>query len=227
MNCVCLVLPKGFIASENDGLPEARGCIPPCVHQPIRIPLPAIPWASSPGWIYCLHLWPMLNPFTCQSAVNMMYGTAVYSRCVLKSIFLSPFGFTPLFNHLVYNRNIKMSKWPNYFCDINNALTVMAKLLQRAFVCWSAVASWFRRNFSPLSCKLWSLLCCLVDIFKQPGDIRQAKKLSGCDRLAGASSLFISVSGRRTSHRRSVFKFHTPSAYLPVSKQHWLEPGSL
>lgn len=77
----------------------------------------------------------MLNPFTCQSSLNMMYGSGgvhpkvVANVCVLKSIFfLSLFGFTPLFNHLVYNRNITVSKWPNYSRGINNALAVAAKL---------------------------------------------------------------------------------------------------
>lgn len=113
--------------------PKLLGCLPPCVHQPIRIQPPAIPWAFSLCWIYRPHLWPMLNPFTCQSAINMTYGVAVYSRlehCVLKSIFLPPFGFTLLLNHLVHNRSIKMSKWPNYFRGINNNLSVVAKLLQ-------------------------------------------------------------------------------------------------
>lgn len=71
----------------------------------------------------------------------------VWAFCVLKSIFQPPFGFTRL-NHLVHNRNIKMSKWPNYFCGINNALTIVAKLLQHL------KASWLGRNFSPLSCNL-------------------------------------------------------------------------
>lgn len=37
-----------------------------------------------------------------------------------------------LLNHLVHNRNIKMSEWPHYFCSINNTHTVAAKLLQRS-----------------------------------------------------------------------------------------------
>lgn len=126
--------------------PKLLGCLPPCVHQPIRIQPPAIPWAFSLCWIYRPHLWPMLNPFTCQSAINMTYGVAVYSRlehCVLKSIFLPPFGFTLLLNHLVHNRSIKMSKWPNYFRGINNTLSVVAKLLQHL------KASWLGRKFSP------------------------------------------------------------------------------
>lgn len=104
------------------------------------IQLPAIPWASSPGWIYCLYLWPMLNPFTSQSAINMTYGVAVYSRCghcvrVLKGIFPPQVGFTPL-NHSVHNKNIKMSKWPNDFCGINNTLAVVPNCSRKVSTRW-------------------------------------------------------------------------------------------
>lgn len=92
---IVLILPCEFIASENNGLPKAFGCLFPCVRQPIRILFPNIPWAYSPGQIYYLRSWPVLNPFTCQSAINMTYGPAVYlSRwvCVLKSSSLTSFG---------------------------------------------------------------------------------------------------------------------------------------
>ena len=165
--CVWFCL-AGVITSANDGPPKALGCLSPCVQQPIRIQCPGIPCASSPGWIYCLHLWPMLNPFTCQSAVNMTYSVAVYSRCGhcvrWKAFFYLHLALTHLLNHLVHNRNIKMSKWSNYFRGINDALTIVAKLLQRL------KASLLGSGFSPVS------LQAVISLLKQPGDSQQATK---------------------------------------------------
>lgn len=91
---------------------------------------------------------------------------------VLESIFLPPFGFTsPPLNHLVHNRNIKMSKWPNYFCGINNnTLSVMAKLLQHFR------ASWLGGISLHWVCRLWFHFADLLTFLKQAGDSQQAKK---------------------------------------------------
>lgn len=86
----------------------------------------------------------------------------------------------------------------------------------------------------PNCCSVWNLPSweeCLrpalqfVDILKHPGGHRQTK--SNYEWLTAAHSFFLSVSRRRTSHRKSEFLFHTLSAYLPVSKWQWLKPASL
>ncbi len=94
----------------------------------------------------------------------------VWALCVLKSLFFFYLHLaSPSLNHLVHNRNIKMNKWPNYFCGINNTLTVVAKLLQRL------KASWSRADFLSTESQAVISLCRLVDILKQPGDSPQSK----------------------------------------------------
>lgn len=87
----------------------------------------------------------------------------------------------------------------------------------------------------PNCCSVWNLPSweeCLrpalqfVDILKHPGGHRQTKS-NYYEWLTAAHSFFLSVSRRRTSHRKSEFLFHTLSAYLPVSKWQWLKPASL
>lgn len=137
-----------------------------------------------------------------------MYEMVIYLRCVLKNSSLSPFGFIH-FNHLVHNKTIKLSKWQNYFCGINDVVAVAAKLLQSL-----KLPGW--RKSSPLCRKLW--FCC-VDTSERPGKVKVIKPgviicsifiVHRCQREKGQASRLSGL----ISH----------PAYLPVSELRWLEP---
>lgn len=88
--------------------------------------------------------------------------------CVEKGFFYLHLASAPL-NHLVHNRNIKMSKWPDYFCGINNTS-------QRRGQIATALESFLvGEGFLFIELQVAISLCWLVDILKQAGDSRQAK----------------------------------------------------